>query len=120
MENCPIVTSRRLHSPVSTSGSSKQPSSASGMAGEASFWQQQLHASITREPRMIGSTVSAMARGSETDCKDFLQRHVRSSRLEKMRALVSPPNRTSRLENTARPVTVFVRPAESVASAMTR
>ena len=38
---------------------------------------------------MIGSTVSAIARGSETDCRDFLQRHVRSSRLEKMRALMA-------------------------------
>ena len=90
------------------------------MAGEDSLWQQQLQASITREPRMIGSTVSAIARGSEAACKDFLQRHVKSSRLEKMRALVSPPNSTSRFEKTARPVTVFVRPAESVASAMTR
>ena len=115
-----MVTSSRLHSPVSTSGSSKQPSSASGMEGAVSLWQQQPHASITREPRMIGSTVSAMARGSETDCSDFLQRHVRSSLLEKIRAQVSPPNSTSRFEKTARPVTVFVRPAESVASAMTR
>ena len=115
-----MVTSRRLHSPVRTNGSSKQSSNVSGMAGEDSFWQQQLQASITREPRMIGSTVSAIARGSEAACKDFLQRHVKSSRLEKMRALVSPPNSTSRFENTARPVTVFVRPAESVASAITR
>lgn len=51
-----MVTSRRLHSPPSTSSSSKQSRMPCGIWGVSVAQQLQAQTSCTREPRIIGST----------------------------------------------------------------
>ena len=90
------------------------------MTGGDGGQQLQLQTSCTREPRIIGSTTSTMASGTFPAWMACLQRQLMPLRLEKLRALVSPPNMTSRFEKMARPVTVVGRPPAADASAMTR